>query len=226
MSGRAVEAAGDVDTLLLDKTGTITFGNRMATEVIPVPGVAEREAAEAALLASLADETPEGRSIVDAGPGEVPVPRCRGARRRSRLHRVLGDDAPVGRRSRRPQAAQGRRRRRAQVRQRDSDGRDRRAAGVPRRRRTHRPLRRHAAGLTDGGRLLGVIHLRTWSSPDIKERFARAAPHGHQDGDDHRRQPGHRGGHRLRGRRRRLRRRGDAGGQAALHPRRAGARAG
>jgi len=63
-SGRAVEAAGDVDTLLLDKTGTITFGNRQATEVIPVPGVTEREAAEAALLASLADETAEGRSIV------------------------------------------------------------------------------------------------------------------------------------------------------------------
>ena len=64
MSGRAVEAAGDVDTLLLDKTGTITFGNRLATEIIPVPGVSERQAAEAALLASLADETPEGRSIV------------------------------------------------------------------------------------------------------------------------------------------------------------------
>src|SRR3954468_1290215 len=64
MSGRAVEAAGDVDTLLLDKTGTITLGNRQATEIIPVPGVSEREAAEAALLASLADETPEGRSIV------------------------------------------------------------------------------------------------------------------------------------------------------------------
>ena len=62
--GRAVEAAGDVDTLLLDKTGTITFGNRMATEFIPVPGVSERQLAEAALLASLADETPEGRSIV------------------------------------------------------------------------------------------------------------------------------------------------------------------
>src|SRR5262249_62061098 len=60
MSGRAVEAAGDVDTLLLDKTGTITFGNPLATEVIPVPGVSEREAAEAALLASLAGETPEG----------------------------------------------------------------------------------------------------------------------------------------------------------------------
>ena len=64
MSGRAVEAAGDVDTLLLDKTGTITLGNRQATEFRPVPGVSERELADAAQLASLADETPEGRSIV------------------------------------------------------------------------------------------------------------------------------------------------------------------
>src|ERR1700719_874402 len=64
LSGRAVEAAGDVDTLLLDKTGTITFGNRMASEFIPVPGVTERQLAETALRASLADETPEGRSIV------------------------------------------------------------------------------------------------------------------------------------------------------------------
>ncbi|MGD0642287.1 MAG: potassium-transporting ATPase subunit KdpB, partial [Roseiarcus sp.] len=63
-SGRAVEAAGDVDTLLLDKTGTITFGNRMADEFLAVTGVAERALAEAVLLASLADETPEGRSIV------------------------------------------------------------------------------------------------------------------------------------------------------------------
>ncbi|WP_119422441.1 potassium-transporting ATPase subunit KdpB [Desertibaculum subflavum] len=63
-SGRAVEAAGDVDTLLLDKTGTITLGNRMAAEIVPASGIAERELAEAALLASLADETPEGRSIV------------------------------------------------------------------------------------------------------------------------------------------------------------------
>jgi len=63
MSGRAVEAAGDVDTLLLDKTGTITLGNRMATEFLPVVGVAVAELAEAAQLASLADETPEGRSI-------------------------------------------------------------------------------------------------------------------------------------------------------------------
>ena len=64
MSGRAVEAAGDVQTLLLDKTGTITLGNRMATRFIPAGGRSERDLAEAAQLASLADETPEGRSIV------------------------------------------------------------------------------------------------------------------------------------------------------------------
>jgi K+-transporting ATPase ATPase B chain len=64
MSGRAVEAAGDVNTLLLDKTGTITLGNRQATEFIALPGVSEKELADAAQLSSLADETPEGRSIV------------------------------------------------------------------------------------------------------------------------------------------------------------------
>jgi K+-transporting ATPase ATPase B chain len=64
MSGRAVEAAGDVDVLLLDKTGTITMGNRMASKFHPMPGVGEQELIEAARLASLADETPEGRSIV------------------------------------------------------------------------------------------------------------------------------------------------------------------
>ncbi len=64
MSGRAVEAAGDVQTLLLDKTGTITLGNRMASEFVPVGGHSDQEVADAAQLASLADETPEGRSIV------------------------------------------------------------------------------------------------------------------------------------------------------------------
>jgi K+-transporting ATPase ATPase B chain len=64
LSGRAVEASGDVDVLLLDKTGTITIGNRLASELIPMPGVSEAELAEVAQLSSLADETPEGRSIV------------------------------------------------------------------------------------------------------------------------------------------------------------------
>jgi K+-transporting ATPase ATPase B chain len=70
MSGRAVEAAGDVNTLLLDKTGTITLGNRQATAFIPLPGVDENELAEAAQLASMADETPEGRSIVVLAKGK------------------------------------------------------------------------------------------------------------------------------------------------------------
>lgn len=81
MSGRAVEAAGDVDTLLLDKTGTITLGNRQATEIVVAGGVGQRDAYRTAYLSSLADETPEGRSIVAlakqdaaiAGDGEVPA---------------------------------------------------------------------------------------------------------------------------------------------------------
>ena len=91
MSGRAVEAAGDVDIILLDKTGTITFGNRMATEFIPAPGVRVEELADAAQLASLADETPEGRSIVVLakeryGPASSSAPRhgsCPSRRRRA-----------------------------------------------------------------------------------------------------------------------------------------------
>ena len=73
-SGRAVEAAGDVDTLLLDKTGTITFGNRRATELIPAPGVQKAELAAAARLSSLADQTPEGRSIVELCAAENGLP--------------------------------------------------------------------------------------------------------------------------------------------------------
>jgi K+-transporting ATPase ATPase B chain len=72
MSGRAVEAAGDVNTLLLDKTGTITFGNRRASQVYPLPGVSRAELLDAARLASLADLTPEGRSIVEFSATELP----------------------------------------------------------------------------------------------------------------------------------------------------------
>ena len=73
MSGRAVEAAGDCSTLLLDKTGTITYGNRMATEFLPVAGVTVDDLAEAALLSSMPDETPEGRSIVDLAQRRYPI---------------------------------------------------------------------------------------------------------------------------------------------------------
>ena len=82
MSGRAVEAAGDVDTLLLDKTGTITLGNRQAAAFRPLRSVTEQELADAAQLASLADETPEGRSIVVLAKEKYghPRPRHGGAR--------------------------------------------------------------------------------------------------------------------------------------------------
>jgi K+-transporting ATPase ATPase B chain len=81
MSGRAVEAAGDCSTLLLDKTGTITYGNRMAAGFLPVAGVTEREVAEAALVSSMADETPEGRSIVELAQEhyKLPPPDLNGA---------------------------------------------------------------------------------------------------------------------------------------------------
>src|SRR5215211_5389924 len=69
-SGRAVEVAGDVDTLLLDKTGTVTLGNRRATEFVPLDGTDALQLRRAAYLSSLADETPEGRSIVELAEGE------------------------------------------------------------------------------------------------------------------------------------------------------------
>ncbi|HWA17392.1 MAG TPA: potassium-transporting ATPase subunit KdpB [Devosia sp.] len=72
-SGRAVEAAGDIDVLLLDKTGTITFGNRMADAFLPLPGISEHQLAEAAYLASLSDETPEGKSVVEIAQRKFPL---------------------------------------------------------------------------------------------------------------------------------------------------------
>ncbi len=79
-SGRAVEAAGDIDVLLLDKTGTITFGNRMASDFIPAPGVTADELAAAAMICSLDDDTPEGKSIVVLAEGML---KCRGADKRT-----------------------------------------------------------------------------------------------------------------------------------------------
>ncbi len=95
MSGRAVEAAGDVDTLLLDKTGTITLGNRQATEFVPVPGVTDGELADAAQLASLADETPEGRSIVILAKETVSDPGARPGRQGGVVRSILGADTHV-----------------------------------------------------------------------------------------------------------------------------------
>ncbi|MEZ5249497.1 MAG: HAD family hydrolase [Ilumatobacteraceae bacterium] len=104
MSGRAVEAAGDVTTLLLDKTGTITFGSRQAAEFIPVHDTTEVEVAEGALVSSLADETPEGRSIVDlatSAHGLVPAdPTGAELVPFTAQTRMSGMDLPDGRRVR------------------------------------------------------------------------------------------------------------------------------
>jgi K+-transporting ATPase ATPase B chain len=115
MSGRAVEAAGDVQTLLLDKTGTITLGNRMASAFYPVDGHTEEELASAAQLASLADETPEGRSIVVLAKEKLqwhPRARARSGARLRALHRA---DPHVRAGRRRAADPQGRGRRGAPV---------------------------------------------------------------------------------------------------------------
>ena len=108
MSGRAVEAAGDVDTLLLDKTGTITLGNRQATEFLPAPGITMEQLVRAADLASRADETPEGRSIVALARRFGAPEEAEGERVDVRA--IHGRNPHERRRSRRRQHPQGRRR--------------------------------------------------------------------------------------------------------------------
>ena len=160
-SGRAVEAAGDVDTLLLDKTGTITFGNRLATEFMPVPGVSERDLAEAALLASLADETPEGRSIVALAKGQVWPGRARRSASGtldvipfSAQTRISGVD--LDGRSIRKGAVD------AILKSMRLDHR-RGAGGIPRGRRAHRAHRRHAARRRRGRQACSASSIsRTW----------------------------------------------------------------
>ena len=169
-SGRAVEAAGDVDVLLLDKTGTITLGDRQALAFMPAPGVSEQELADVAQLASLADETPEGRSIVVLAKQRF---QLRGRDLAATSHvvpQVLGADAHERRRSRRPATAQGRRRCRAQVHR----ERGRRLAGDGERAGGRRSRARGATPLVvaDGKRVLGVIELRDIVKGGIRERFA------------------------------------------------------
>ncbi|MFG1395414.1 potassium-transporting ATPase subunit KdpB [Roseixanthobacter pseudopolyaromaticivorans] len=171
MSGRAVEAAGDVDTLLLDKTGTITFGNRMATEVIPVPGVSEREAMEAAVLASLADETAEGRSILALaretfGIDVTLVPEGASFVPFSASTRISGIDL-AGRKVRKGAVDAVRRFVSEGLTGKASEPAEFKAAVDRIARSGGTPL-----GLAEGGRLLGVIHLKDVVKPDIKERFA------------------------------------------------------
>jgi len=166
-SGRAVEAAGDVDTLLLDKTGTITFGNRMAADFIPVPGVTAEQVAEAALLASLSDETPEGRSIAALATGEFGIAspkvtvdavipfsaqtRLSGVDTNGKSFRKGAIDAIL----KFADAADGK----APAEFHQAVDRIARTGGTP-------------LGVAEGNRLLGVIHLKDVVKPGIKERFA------------------------------------------------------
>src|SRR5664280_2935304 len=171
MSGRAVEAAGDVDTLLLDKTGTVTFGDRQATELIVVPGVTEREAAEATLLASDSDETAEGRSIITLMQEKYNVKRQvapAGAKfiTFSATTRMSGVD--IGTRKVRKGAIDSVLKfAREQAGQNVAEPPAFRAAVDKIARSGGTPL-----GLVDGGRILGVIHLKDVIKPDVKERFA------------------------------------------------------
>jgi K+-transporting ATPase ATPase B chain len=164
MSGRAVEAAGDVDVLLLDKTGTITYGNRMASELIPAAGVRIEELAEVAMLSSLADETPEGRSIIALVKDTYGTPP-REAKDAVFLKftaqtRMSGLDLPE-----------------RQIRKGAVDAVAAHAGGMP-------DDVREAAGkigdtggtplaVSDGSRVLGIIHLKDIVKQGIRERFVR-----------------------------------------------------
>ncbi|HLG87805.1 MAG TPA: potassium-transporting ATPase subunit KdpB [Alphaproteobacteria bacterium] len=171
-SGRAVEAAGDVDTLLLDKTGTITFGNRMADDFVPAPGVSVAEMAEAALLASLADETPEGKSIVKLAGERYNAAVDAGAVDRtiefSAFTRMSGADLKTGEEIRKGAVDA--------IMAYLSGNPDARARTAAPEAVSHAVERISKAGGTPlavarGGRLLGVVHLKDIIKPGIRERF-------------------------------------------------------
>jgi K+-transporting ATPase ATPase B chain len=192
-SGRAVEAAGDIDVLLLDKTGTITLGNRMATAFHPAPGIHQAQLADAAQLSSLADETPEGRSIVvlakerfNLRGRELAAPHARlcalhraDAHERRRLPRADGTRRAPSARARPtregPHVALGR----AAASSRTTCG-----SG-----RCHRQEGGTPLVVAEAADVLGVIELKDIVKGGIRERFAQLRRHGHSHGDDHRRQP-------------------------------------
>ena len=225
MSGRAVEAAGDVHTLLLDKTGTITLGNRHATEFIPLPGISTAALADAAQLASLPDETPEGRSIVvlakekyglrgrELSPQHATfVPftaqtRMSGVNLHAQRPALVASAAPSPTRGDVREIRKG-------LPTPSRNGLSRRAAACPRRCPRSCSGVARAGGtplvVAEGRRPLGVIHLKDIVKGGIRERFAAPAGDGHQDRDDHRRQPADRRRDRRRGRRGRFPRRSEA----------------
>jgi K+-transporting ATPase ATPase B chain len=170
MSGRAVEAAGDVDTLLLDKTGTITIGDRQAADFVPVPGITALELADAAQLASLADETPEGRSIVVLAKERFDI-------RAREMHMLDAHFVPFTAQTRMSGIDIGRRQIRkgavdsvlaavatsgapsaAALAVREAADTIARGGGTP-------------LAVSDAGRLLGVVHLKDVVKGGIRERF-------------------------------------------------------
>jgi len=168
MSGRAVEAAGDVDVLLLDKTGTITLGNRQATEFLPAEGVTVEQLADAAQLASLADETPEGRSIV------VLAKRQHGLRARS-IEEMGAKFVPFSAETRMSGVDLSGR----EIRKGAADAVEafvsRRGGRFPDKVRTAVEEIARSGGtplvVADGARMLGVIHLKDIVKGGIRERF-------------------------------------------------------
>jgi K+-transporting ATPase ATPase B chain len=164
-SGRAVEAAGDIDVLLLDKTGTITFGNRMARAFEPAPGISERELAEAAFLASLADDTPEGRSIVELAAERFDVDVAAGAGATfvpfTAQTRMSGVDLPCG----------------VALRKGASDTMAKLTGGALVS-GVEQAVRKIASSggtplvVARDGVVLGVVHLKDVVKPHIRERFA------------------------------------------------------
>ncbi|RYE10096.1 MAG: K(+)-transporting ATPase subunit B [Hyphomicrobiales bacterium] len=164
-SGRAVEAAGDIDVLLLDKTGTITFGNRMADAFMPLEGVTVHQLAEAAWLASLADDTPEGKSIVDLAQKQFSL-RGDAAKGASFVpftaqSRMSGANLADG----------------TAIRKGASDAMLRHV-GLPASQELDRIVRTIASSggtplvVAEDTRLLGVVHLKDVVKPGIRERFA------------------------------------------------------
>ena len=169
MSGRAVEAAGDIDVLLLDKTGTITFGNRQATEFLTAEGVSERELADAAQLASLADETPEGRSIV------VLAKRKHNLRERD-IKQLGATFVPFTARTRMSGVdLDGRRIRKGATDAIEGFLRESAASLPPQIRRCVESIAKSGGTplvIVDGARTLGVVHLKDTVKGGIRERFA------------------------------------------------------
>jgi len=166
-SGRAVEAAGDIDVLMLDKTGTITYGNRQACQLLPVKGVSERDLTECAVLCSIPDETPEGKSIVDLGGGEGITPELpAGATFVPFTARARMSGVDAGGRTLRKGAS-------------DAVLRHVAALGgeVPEDVKVIVDGIAHAGGtplvVADGAKILGVIYLKDTVKPGMRERFDR-----------------------------------------------------